>query len=80
MKTEMVMKDHGNITQDFALIGAEQLCQLIPVSMPTIWRWEHDKEVDFPKRIKVAGGKVFWRRRKVEEWIESKQEYVDGKT
>ena len=75
----MVMQDPRNITQEFALLDTEQLCQIIPVSLPTIWRWEHNPEVDFPKRIKVAGGKVFWRRRKVEEWIES-QEYVNGKT
>ena len=52
------------------LINARQLQEIFPVSPMTVWRYEHDPEIAFPKRIRLrTNGRVYWRLGEVLDWI-----------
>ncbi len=52
------------------LINARQLQEIFPVSPMTVWRYEHDPEIAFPKRIRLkTNGRVYWRLSEVQDWI-----------
>jgi predicted DNA-binding transcriptional regulator AlpA len=37
----------------------------------TLWRWEHDEEIKFPKSLRI-GGKRLWIASEVEAWLAAK--------
>ena len=44
---------------EFSLLTRRLLRQIVPVSDMTIWRWEHDHDLGFPKAITINGRKYF---------------------
>lgn len=56
---------HG--TKEDRLILQDEVQRLVPVSKPTLWRWERDGK--FPQRIKLSRNLVAWRRSEILEWI-----------
>lgn len=54
---------------DLTLITFSEVITIIgiQVSKVTLWRWEQNNR--FPKRVKLAGTKVAWRRAEVLEWL-----------
>jgi prophage regulatory protein len=49
------------------LIRRDELREIVPVSDPTLWRWERDGK--FPKRINLARNLVAWRLSDVNSWL-----------
>lgn len=49
------------------LIRRDELRQIVPVSDPTLWRWERDGK--FPKRVTLARNLVAWRWSDIQTWI-----------
>jgi prophage regulatory protein len=52
------------------IIRKPELFNKVPVSDPTVWRWE--KAGSFPRRIKLGGNSVGWILSEVDEWLEKK--------
>src|SRR5258706_4931402 len=50
-------------------VSRRELRRLFPVSDMTIWRWERDPEVAFPRPIKLGrNGRNFWWLPAILEW------------
>ena len=50
------------------LIRRAEVLQIVPVSSPTLWRWERDGK--FPKRITLARNLVAWKLSEVMAWLD----------
>ena len=46
-------KSAANDNSDFVLIPDPAVARRFGVTLMTLWRWDHDPEVGFPKRIKI---------------------------
>lgn len=51
------------------LITAKQVCKILNISIPTLYRWR--KANKFPKPIKTENynGKILWVESNIEKWI-----------
>ena len=55
-------------------IGINALCDLCGgVSQMTIWRWQADPTLDFPKPIYI-GRRRYWREAEIIAWLEARAE------
>ncbi len=51
------------------LLTTRQLLEIIPVCGMTIWRWEKNQKIGFPRRLKLNGGHNYWRLSEIRAWI-----------
>jgi predicted DNA-binding transcriptional regulator AlpA len=66
-------KDSGpaarGLPSDERYVGSAELLQIIPISEMTLWRWQRDRRVNFPKPVKLgANGRNFWWLPTVRAW------------
>lgn len=59
--------------KDLQLIRPKQLCSLLNISIPTLYRWMDNGDLPFPK-IKIGPGAVGFRQTDVEKYIEDQTE------
>ena len=67
---EFHLNNHGHV--DDRLIRARELCQIIGLSRPTLWRME--KAGNFPKCRRITAGTVGWLESEVNHWINTRPE------
>ena len=51
------------------LITSRALRQIVPVTDMTLWRWEQEDALDFPKPIRIQKRR-YWREEEVLAWLE----------
>jgi predicted DNA-binding transcriptional regulator AlpA len=57
-------------------INRGQLRELIPASDMTLWRWQKDPEIAFPKPVKLgANGRNFWWLPTIRAWLRRREEH-----
>lgn len=54
-----------------SIIRPSELCELIAVSRPTLWRLENNGQL--PPRIKITKRAVGWRYRDIEQWLNQRE-------
>lgn len=59
--------------KDLQLIRPSELCDLLSISIPTLYRWEAQGKLPI-KKVKIGPGAVGFRREDVEAWIEESTE------
>jgi predicted DNA-binding transcriptional regulator AlpA len=60
---------------DERYISSAELLQIVPISEMTLWRWQRDPRVNFPKAVKLgANGRNFWWFPDIREWQRRRQE------
>lgn len=50
-----------------AYLTSSQVCERSKISQPTLYRWEHDKSLGFPKPLQVKRRKLY-DEDKMREW------------
>lgn len=61
--------DDTNLT----LIRPKEVCELLNISIATLYRWCDNRD-DFPPKIKIGHGYVGFRRSDIEAFLEEKTE------
>jgi prophage regulatory protein len=56
--------------QDLQLLRAADVCALLRISRPTLWRMRRDRQ--FPLPTSLSRRSIGWRRSNVESWLESR--------
>ena len=51
------------------LLTTRQLLEIIPVCAMTLWRWERNGKIGFPRRLKLNGGHNYWKLSEIRAWI-----------
>jgi len=53
------------------ILRAQQVCERLDISLPTLWRWR--KARIFPDPVKIEGTSIQgWTESTVDDWIEKK--------
>ncbi len=61
-------------TTDERYVGAVELRTILPVSEMTIWRWQRDPRVGFPRPTKLgASGRNYWWLPDIRAWEASRR-------
>lgn len=55
------------------ILSVKEVCSILNVSIPTIYRWESEGNLPFPK-IRIGPNKVGFRRSDVENYINDQVE------
>lgn len=59
--------------KDLQLIRPSELCDLLSISIPTLYRWESQGKLPI-KKVRIGPGAVGFKRCEVEAWIEESTE------
>ena len=51
------------------LLGVDELCTIVGLSKPTIYRLMNNKQ--FPRPVKLSKSRVAWRVRDIDGWIKN---------
>lgn len=54
------------------LMTATELCEKMGVSKMSLWRWENDKELDFPKPVRIKTNR-YWPEHEIAAWLEGQR-------
>jgi len=54
--------------KDLRMLRPKQLCEVLSISVPTLYRWEAEGKVPIEK-VRLGPGIVAYRRTDVEKWI-----------
>jgi predicted DNA-binding transcriptional regulator AlpA len=58
------------------LVRFGQVSQMLGgVSRVTLWRWEKDKSLNFPQRVRLQGRSLAWRESDIIAWIGNREKY-----
>lgn len=63
------------IPQRLQLLRIRDVCRLLRISQPTLWRLRHDHR--FPEPTEVTGRIVAWRQSDIEAWIAAHRRPVE---
>ena len=55
-------------TEELEWIGTTRLAGILDVTPMSIWRWQHDEKLEFP-RPAIINRKKLWRRADIEAWM-----------
>ena len=61
------------IEHELQLITQNDLCEILKISLTTLWRWEQQKS-DFPKKIRLSGKGSRYLYKDVKRYIENNAE------
>jgi prophage regulatory protein len=61
-------------TSDKVFLSISQLAERLSCSVASMYRWK--REGDFPKGVKLGPGTVRWRLQDIEEWENSRPNYM----
>jgi predicted DNA-binding transcriptional regulator AlpA len=59
-------------------MGGAQLAQFFNVSAMTIWRWERDNQLEFPKPT-IINSRKYWSRDDIDQWMKARAGYRDSR-
>tara|TARA_R110002049_G_scaffold52229_1_gene146484 strand:+ start:185 stop:448 length:264 start_codon:yes stop_codon:yes gene_type:complete len=59
--------------KDLQIISVKDVCSLLNISVPTIYRWESEGNLPFPK-LRIGPNKVGFRRSDVEAFLTNQTE------
>lgn len=62
---------HTTVTDaDERMLGMAETCRFMGGVTPmTLWRWERDPDLRFPKRIKLGRNRVYWRLSELRAYV-----------
>jgi predicted DNA-binding transcriptional regulator AlpA len=52
-------------------LGGAKLADFLNVTVMTIWRWERDTKLNFPKPS-IINNRKYWSREAIDRWMRSK--------
>jgi predicted DNA-binding transcriptional regulator AlpA len=67
LKAEFAQREHAPAPKLIDYV--DLVAKGIEASPVTLWRWQRDPKIKFPRRIKISHHKIKWAEAEVDAWL-----------